>query len=188
MADDDRQTPNDREADRLRFSDVVLPYLDDAYGLARWLSGDTRDAEDITQDAMLRAFKGIQQFNGINARAWVLTIVRRACYTWIARNRPTELVALDDEGWTGIEGRLAAHVEPARTPEAEAIGNERRCALTAAVRSLPPPFREVIVLREIHDLSYKEIADILDVDIGTVMSRLARARQALLAAAGEIGR
>jgi RNA polymerase sigma-70 factor (ECF subfamily) len=156
-----------------RFEAIALPHMDAAFNLARWLTRNDHDAEDVVQEAYLRAFKFVDGYRGGDARAWILTIVRRSCFTWLAHNRPFELVAEDEQ-------RLAA-MPDTETPDPEAQLLQRLDAttLTTFVEILPPLFREVLVLREIEELSYKEIAEILDVPIGTVMSRLARARERL---------
>ncbi len=161
------------ERERLKtFEQTVLPHLDAAYNLARWLAGNDPDAQDVAQEACLRAFKFFGTFRGENPRAWLLTIVRNTYYNWLKKNRPPEIAgALDDE---------ALMVEDMAT-NAEAIN--LRLADAAAVRraiaGLPVEFREIVVLREMEGFSYKEIADLSDVPIGTVMSRLARARKQL---------
>jgi RNA polymerase sigma-70 factor (ECF subfamily) len=161
------------ERERLKtFEQTVLPHLDAAYNLARWLAGNDPDAQDVAQEACLRAFKFFGTFRGENPRAWLLTIVRNTYYNWLKKNRPPEIAgALDDE---------ALMVEDTAT-NAEAIN--LRLADAAAVRraiaELPVEFREIVVLREMEGFSYKEIADLSDVPIGTVMSRLARARKQL---------
>jgi RNA polymerase sigma factor (sigma-70 family) len=164
--------------DHMRFKNVVLPHLDDAYGLARWLTGNRTDAEDVVQEACLRAFHGIGSFSNGNSRAWLLTIVRNAAYSWLLKNRPAAVVMVED-----IEG-----VELARpsdldieTPETALIAKTDARLLEAAIAALPAPFRETLVLRDVHGLSYREIAEVIGAPAGTVMSRLARARCALIA-------
>lgn len=157
------------------FERLVLVHLDAGYNLARWLAHDARDAEDVVQDACLRAMKYIGSIHGEDGRAWFLTIVRRAFYDWLARNRPA-LMVRDDE--SAIEGLP----DDADNPEQALVRKTERLALAEAVAALPLPFREVIVLRELEELSYKEIARITDVPIGTVMSRLSRGRRLLQAA------
>jgi RNA polymerase sigma factor (sigma-70 family) len=152
-----------------RFEELVLPHVDAAYNLARWLTRDVHDAEDVVQDACVRALKYVGSVHGGDARAWFLTIVRHAFYDWLGRNRPAEL-AYDDG--TGID----AAVDHAADPEASAIRNGEMRALAGAVAALPLQYREVLILRELEELSYKEIARVVDIPIGTVMSRLARAR------------
>src|ERR1700751_652042 len=169
------------EDDQARFASVVLPHLADAYALARWLTGDRADAEDVVQEAGLRAFRGIGGFAGINARAWVLTIVRHAAYTWLGKNRSASLVMVDDlEALEQKQSRPGAAFEQARqTPEGELIGKADPRRLEAAMAELPVPFRETLVLRDVQGLDYREISEVTKVPIGTVMSRLARARRRL---------
>ncbi len=165
---------------RQLFASVVLPHLDSAYRLARGLAGGAADAEDIVQDACLRALKGIDGYAGGSARAWFLTITRNAAFTHLARKRPSSvLLASNSE-----EAELAMEAAADDAPDAEAglIAQADAATLDAALDGLPPPFREIIVLREYNDLSYREIADITKTPIGTVMSRLARARALLLRA------
>jgi RNA polymerase sigma-70 factor (ECF subfamily) len=162
---------------------VVLPHLGDAFALARWLTGDRTDAEDVVQDACLRALRGIGGFSGGNSRAWVLTIVRHTAYTWLGKNRPAALVVTDD--LEAVEraafSRGGGGVEAAdETPEAALIAKADAARLEAAIQKLLPPFRETLVLRDLQGLDYKEIAKVTGVPIGTVMSRLARARQRLM--------
>ena len=154
------------------FESLVLVHLDAGYNLARWLTHDARDAEDVVQDACLRAMKYMGSMHGEDGRAWFLTIVRRAFYDWLARNRPA-LLLRDDES------TLDAVADEAGDPEQALVRKTERLALAEAVAALPLPFREVIVLRELEELSYKEIARIADLPIGTVMSRLSRARRLL---------
>src|SRR5262245_3571061 len=157
---------------RLRFEDVVLPHLHAAYNLARWLTRNDQDAEDVVQEAYLRAWKFFGSFHGGASRPWLLTIVRRTCYTWLQHNRAhAEVTAFDDE-------RHSVASEEAK-PEALLLHRVDAQELRHALEALPVEFREVIILRELEDCSYKEIAAITDVSLGTVMSRLARARQRL---------
>ena len=168
------------DTNRKLFAEVVLPNLDGAYRLARGLTGGAADAEDVVQDACLRALKGIGGYAGGDARAWFLTIARNAAYTHMARKRPASVLLTSNSE----EAELAFEAAADEAPSAEAgmIARADAAALDAALDNLPPPFREIIVLREFNDLSYKEIAEIVKTPIGTVMSRLARAR-ALLARA-----
>ena len=170
------------EDDQARFARVVLPHLADAYALARWLTGDRADAEDVVQEACLRAFRGIGGFAGVNARAWVLTIVRHAAYTWLGKNRSASLVMVDDlEAVEQKQARAGAAFEQAtQTPEAELIAKADARRLEAAIAELPVPFRETLVLRDVQGLDYREISEVTKVPIGTVMSRLARARRRLI--------
>lgn len=168
-----------------RFREVVLPYLADALALARWLTGSSQDAEDVVQEACLRALSGIHTFDGRNARAWVLTIVRNTGLTWLAKHRPNSLVSVGDmDAIEVVMQSEAGLVQPGPTPEDELIRKADSAAIEAAITALPHVFREVVVLRDINGLSYKEIATMLAVPIGTVMSRLARARALLIAAVG----
>jgi RNA polymerase sigma-70 factor (ECF subfamily) len=169
----------DDPTDQTRFAEVFLPHLVDAYRLARWLAGSGADAEDIVQEASLRAFKSIRSFAGGNARSWVLTIVRNTSYTWLAKNRPRAVVLTEDLDQPTRE-RVDLAGEEVPTPEAALIAKIEAEEVRRAVASLPPPFREVLVLREIHDLDYRTIAEIIQAPIGTVMSRLARARKLAL--------
>ena len=156
-----------------RFEELVLPHLDAAYNLARWLARDAHDADDVVQDACVRALKYLGSLHGSNARAWFLTIVRHAFYDWLGRNRPSEIV--DDDG-AAIDNAID---HAAGTPEQLALRNDQRRALSDEIAALPLRYREVLVLRELEELSYKEIARVADIPIGTVMSRLARARALL---------
>ena len=156
-----------------RFKSVVLPHLDDAYALARWLTGSRADSEDVVQDACLRALRGIGGFSHGNARAWVLTIVRHTTYSWLRKNRPAAVALVED--FEAIE-RIQPTALDGETPEAALITQEDGTLLETAIAALPAPLRETLVLREIQGLSYHEIAEVTAVSIGTVMSRLARAR------------
>ena len=161
------------ESERLKlFEQTVLPHLDAAYNLARWLTGNDHDAQDVAQEASLRAFKFFGSFRGENARAWLLSIVRNTFYTWLRKNRPPEKTIDIDDGTLEIED-VSANVEAASPHFADAD------AVRRAIAELPVEFREIVILREMEGLSYKEIADVADVPIGTVMSRLARARKLL---------
>lgn len=176
----------DGGSDKARFASVVLPHLADAFALARWISGSRADAEDITQEACLRAFRAVQTFRGESPRAWVLTIVRNTAYSWLAKNRNVKFVSVEDldvDGRTEVElgGSLA---ESAVTPESRLITQADASDLEHAIASLPDPFREIVVLRDIQGLSYHEIATVSGLAIGTVMSRLARGRRRLLQALG----
>jgi len=168
-------TGSERDA---RFASVVLPHLADAYALARWLTGNSADAEDVVQDACLHAFRGIGNFSNGNARAWVLTIVRRTAYTWLGKNRPAALVLVEDV--EGV-GRAQSGEPDVETPETALIAKADAGLLEAAIAALPAPFRETLVLRDLQGLAYREIAGVTEVPVGTVMSRLARARQRLIA-------
>ena len=159
------------------FTAVVMPHLDDAYALARWLSGNSADSEDIVQEACVRALRGLDRYAGGSARAWLLAITRNTTFTWLARNRPKALVMTED-----IENLAPA--DAAVTPEEALIAKAGAAAIELAIAALPPPFKETLVLRDINGLSYRDIAEITGVPLGTVMSRLARARGLLMAALG----
>jgi RNA polymerase sigma-70 factor (ECF subfamily) len=165
--------------DQVRFEQLVLPHVDAAFNLARWILRRREDAEDVAQEAMLRAWRFFLGFHGGDARAWLLQIVRNTCYTWLEKNRPMELsVEFDEE----------LHLESCATPETIAIAGDERECLTRALETLPPRFREVIVLRELEGYSYKEIAAIASIPIGTVMSSLSRARRHLCSALAKYDR
>ena len=159
-----------------RFEAEVLPYLDAAYSLARWLVRDEHVAEDVVQDAYLRAFRYFGSFRGGDARPWLLGIVRNVCYSWFAQQKRTlEFeVDLDDAEAPSLDGEARV-----QTPETLLVQKVERAQVTAAITSLPIAFREVLVLREIEELSYDDIARVLEIPKGTVMSRLSRARRLL---------
>lgn len=168
-----------------RFGEVVLPHLGDALTLARWLTGNAADAEDVVQEACVKAHAGISGYAGGNARAWLLTIVRNTAYTWMSRNRPRGMLAVGDLG--DLDQMAAAHgtsLPDEDGPEASLIARADTAALEVAIAALPQPFRETLVLRDINGLSYREIAAMLGVPMGTVMSRLARARSLLVSKLG----
>jgi RNA polymerase sigma factor (sigma-70 family) len=169
----------DDSSDQARFAEVFLPHLVDAFRLARWIAGSRADAEDIVQEASMRAFKNIRGFSGGDPRAWVLTIVRNTSYSWLTKNRPKVLVLSDD---LDQRTRETIEQEDPQTPETALIAKLDAQQVRKAMASLPVPFREVLVLREIHDLDYRTIAEVAALPIGTVMSRLARARSMLAAA------
>jgi RNA polymerase sigma-70 factor, ECF subfamily len=154
------------------FEAIVLPQMGAAYNLARWLTRNDHDAEDVVQEACLRAFRFFDGFRGGDVRAWLLTIVRNTYYTWLSSNRLRDLsTPFEDEAWE-LES-------DAPNPELNAIQTSERDRLEQAIEELPAEFREVLVLRELEEMSYKEISDISGIPIGTVMSRLARARRRL---------
>jgi len=152
-----------------KFERLVLPHLDAAYNLARWLTRNDHDAEDVVQEAVLRAYRYFDGLRG-EAKPWLLAIVRNSCLTWLQVNRPAELAPLDEH-----DTRLDQLDE--NTPETQAARAVDRRMLNEAIAVLSAQFREVLVLRELEDLSYKEIARIAAIPVGTVMSRLARARR-----------
>lgn len=171
--------------ERQRFSEAVLPYVDDALSLARWLTGNAADAEDVVQEACLRAFGAIASIQNANARAWLLAIVRNTAFSWMAKNRPKSIVTTDDAGLFEQAGLEMA--EPQASPEAMLIKKADAAQLHNAIAALPLAYREVLVLREIEDLSYREISKVLSIPVGTVMSRLARARSSLIQRIGMAG-
>jgi RNA polymerase sigma-70 factor, ECF subfamily len=162
------------ETESVRFEEAILQHLDAAYNLARWLVRGKGDAEDLVQESCLNAWKGFSSFRGGNIRSWLLAIVRNTCYSWLRSNRRQDLAVEFDEG---------SHTPENETPDAEGllIAEASREMLARALEELPAEFREALVLRELEGLSYKEIGDVAGVPVGTVMSRLARARARLAA-------
>lgn len=154
------------------FEEAVLPHLDAAYNLARWLTRNDQDAQDAVQEACLRAFRFFPSFHGGNARAWLMKIVRNACYTWLHANRPLQEAAEFDENLTSPDS-----CPP--NPEEALFRDDSSALVRKALENLPPNFREVLVLREIEGMSYKEIAHITGIPAGTVMSSLSRGRDRL---------
>src|SRR4051812_15072689 len=163
------------EADR--FEALIVPHLDAAYTLARYMLRDEHDAQDAVQDAALRAFRYFASYRDGDPRAWFLAIVRNCCLTWRQR-KPA--ISLDDS----ISEEMSHTLYDPTETDASAIKHSQQAVITRAVQSLPPEFREVIVLREIQDLPYAEISQVTGVPIGTVMSRLSRARKRLAAILG----
>ena len=161
------------------FEAVVLPHMRAGYNLARWLLRNDQDAEDATQEAIVRAFRFVDGFNGDNPRAWLLTVVRNSAYTFLQQNRARELGTEFDEV---LHGEPASNGRTSETPEVLVLRSAQQRLLNEAVDALPVEFREVFVLREMEGPSYKEIADMARIPIGTVMSRLSRARRQLQAA------
>ncbi len=159
--------------ERVRFEQLVLPHLNGAANLARWLLRNPADAEDVTQEAMLRAYRFFDQFRGTDARAWLLQIVRNTCYSWLEKHRVMELRELVSEF------DEAAFEHPSPNAELLAMQASDRESLSRALEALPARAREVIVLRELEECSYKEIAEITGIPMGTVMSTLSRARRRL---------
>jgi RNA polymerase sigma-70 factor (ECF subfamily) len=154
------------------FEQAVLPHLDAAYNLARWLTRNEQDAEDVVQEAFLRAFRFFAGFRGGDARAWLMRIVRNTCYTWLHANRPLQDAAEFDESFLRPDSQ-------ARNPEEVALQNDNCSLLRKALEKLPPNFREVLILRELEGMSYIEIANITGMPAGTVMSSLSRGRNHL---------
>ena len=173
--------------ERAAFDEVFLPHLPEAYRLAQWLAGNASDAEDIVQEAALRAYRGIRNFGAVNARAWSLTIVRNTAFSWLTKNRPRTVVFMNDlsaaqQQELEHEGPHGTRIE---TPEEIAVFKADAEQVQKALAQLPVQFREVIVLREINQMNYRDIAEITNVPIGTVMSRLSRGRQLLMAVLGD---
>ena len=173
--------------DRAAFDEVFLPHMAEAYRLAQWLTGNAYDAEDVVQDAALRAFRGIKSFGAVNARAWSLTIVRNTAYSWLRKNKLKAVAFTDDlspaeQQELEHEGLHGTRVE---TPEEIALFKADAEEVQRALAQLPAQFREVVVLREMNQLNYRDIAEITNVPIGTVMSRLSRGRQLLIALLGD---
>ena len=165
-----------------RFTAMVLPHLDAAYNLARWMTRNSHDAQDVVNESLLRALKYFGGFRGTDARAWLLTVVRNTCYTWLKVNRPAEVVRTYDENRhdaNECDAEVAACDTPAPGPEELWLQRADTELLNQTIADLPLEFREILILRELEELSYKEIARIADIPIGTVMSRLSRARKLL---------
>jgi RNA polymerase sigma-70 factor (ECF subfamily) len=160
------------QSSAVRFEETVLPHLRAAYNLARWLVRNDQDAEDVVQEAYLRAFKFFGGYRGGESRTWLLTIVRNTCYSWLQRNRARELT-------DSIEETPEEATVDFANPELRLVQDADAQMVRAALAELPLEFREVMVMREMEELSYKEIATIADLPIGTVMSRLARGRKRL---------
>ena len=156
----------------IRFEEIALPHLSAAYNLARWLVHNQHDAEDLVQEAYLRAFKFFGGYYGGDSRAWLLTIVRNTCYTWLQQNRVLRLA-------DPIEDKLDEVGLDFADPEILLLQSVDAQIVRQSLQELPVEFREIVVMREMEGLSYKEIADIVDIPIGTVMSRLARGRKRL---------
>ena len=169
------------ERQRQRFAEVVLPHLDAALSLARWLTGSLADAEDVVQEASIRAFGAIDSFRDGSSRAWVLTIVRNTAFSWLRKNRLKALVVTDDDSVFEAASFSNDGRSTQQSPEALLIAKADADSLNAAITALPLKFKEVLVLREVDDLSYREIAQVVSLPIGTVMSRLSRARKLLIA-------
>jgi RNA polymerase sigma-70 factor (ECF subfamily) len=170
---------------RARFAQIVLPHLSEGFALARWIAGNRPDAEDILQEASLRAFRAIGDRRDGSVRAWWLTIVRNSAYTWLRRNRPALLVGV---AYIEAVERAQTPDNDPETPETTLIAQADAAQLEAAIATLPAPFRETLILRDLQGLDYREIAEVTAVPIGTVMSRLARARTRLIALLQGTGR
>ena len=164
-----------------RFELLAMPHLDAAHNLARWLTHNDHDAQDVVQEALVRAMRYMSGFRGENARPWLLQIVRHSCFSWLKENRPTERRLLDDDDDDALREVAAPAADE---PHSVAMLKADRLQVDRATAALPVAYREVLVLRELEGLSYKEIAAVARIPIGTVMSRLARARERLLAILG----
>jgi len=169
----------DASSRRARFEREVLPHLDAAYNLARWLLRSEQDAEDVTQDSMLRAYRFFDGFRGANAKAWLLAIVRNASYSWLARKRLSASVIGADASPRLDDADPTEAAATEETPESLLSTKVELAVLQGSLDELPVEYREVLVLRELEELSYKEISAAADIPLGTVMSRLARARALL---------
>jgi RNA polymerase sigma factor (sigma-70 family) len=172
-----------RDDNHARFSKLVLPHLADAYALAYRITGSHADADDALQEACLRAFRAVGDVADNSARPWMMTIMRNTAYTWIRKNRPTVVFGVDD-----LEGVEVAQAEPGEADSEKTV--IAKSDVETIIAALPDPFREMVILRDIHGLSYREISERTKVPIGTVMSRLARARSrfAAIVANGEARR
>jgi RNA polymerase sigma-70 factor (ECF subfamily) len=167
-----------------RFERVAMPHLDAAYNLARWLTQDDHDAEDVVQEALVRAMRYIDGFRGDSARAWLLQIVRNTCFTWLKENRAKNQTTLDD-----FDDAAEAIAAPeSQEPPAIAMRKADKAQIDAAIAALPVPYREVLVLRELEELPYSDIARIAEIPVGTVMSRLSRARAQIRASLTAVAR
>ena len=163
-----------------RFELLALPHLDAAFNLARWLAGNPADAEDVVQEAYLRAYRYFDAWQGGNFRVWLLTIVRNSFFTWARENRSSRLVFQPDApAGEAADADATAWGAPPRDPEALLLDRIDSQTLSRLMQRLPAEYREVLLLREVEDLAYKDIAAVIGTPIGTVMSRLARARSAL---------
>lgn len=166
------------EEDQARFAAIVLPHMAQAYRLARWITGNPTDAQDVVQEAAARAFRSIGSFAGVSPASWTLAIVRNTANSWLRKHRR--------EAPSSEAEELAEKIDPMETPEVLLLRKANVETVRRAVAALPAHYREVIVLREIDELDYREIARIVDAPIGTVMSRLARARRLLMRALGDL--
>lgn len=161
-----------------RFEGLMVPHLDSAFNLARYITGNSDDAYDIVQDAYLRAYQSFDRYRDDNSKAWMLTIVRNACYTFLSRNKKLSM-SFDDENYYMDESLYPDHNSNNNGLDCELEIKEDQRSAQNAIESLPTEFREVIVLRELEELSYQEIANVMNIPAGTVMSRLSRGRDYL---------
>ena len=167
------------EIERARFARLVLPHLDAAFSLARWLTRDPAQAEEAVQEAYLRAFRFFGSFRGEDARPWILGVVRNACYRLLRRDKAAASMPFDEEAHGEDSAAAGTVVRFPVDPEAAAIARAEREMLLRCLGGLPAEYREALVLRELHGCSYREIAAIAEVPVGTVMSRLSRGRRLL---------
>lgn len=171
----------EQDAAAARFRQIVVPHLADALALARWLTGSPTDAEDVVQEAAMRALGAVAAYRGGSPRAWLLAITRNTAFSWLARQRSGKLVMVGDLADIDslAQGTAAGGADPRPSAEAALIRRADHAAVAAALARLALPMREVVVLRDINGCSYQEIAEVLDLPLGTVMSRLARGRRQL---------
>jgi len=169
-----------KDDQRRRFELLALPHLDAAYNLARWLTGSVADAEDVVQEAYLRAYRFFDTFRGDNIRVWLLTIVRNSFHTWVKENRSPRLGFMAElPEPDSAEDERVLWGSPQADPETLLLRDIDHATVGRLMQRLPAAYREVLLLREVEELSYREIADITGTPVGTVMSRLSRAREAL---------
>jgi len=172
-------TPPAEESKVARFTRVALPYLEDAYRLACWLLRDDQDAKDAVQEAYLLAYQSLDALRGENARGWILAIVRNTCFSTLRKRKMIGPEQPFDEDTHSLDEAGLTVGQPENNPETLVLRKVTQDRIAQGIRSLPIKLREVLVLREIADMSYLEIAQIADIPVGTVMSRLARARDLL---------
>jgi RNA polymerase sigma-70 factor (ECF subfamily) len=162
-----------------QFEDMFLPYLDACFNLARYMCGNNYDAEDVVQEVYIRAFRAFSDFNNDNSRAWILTITRNACFSWLRKNNMNQNISLDDDNCHIDLDSMLMSADENQSPEQLLVCKHTQLLVRKSIQLLPINFREILVLRELEELSYEEISVILDLPKGTVMSRLARARKKL---------
>lgn len=167
------------------FDELVSPHLGDALALARWLTGSLHDAEDVVQEACIRALAALNSYEGRGAKPWLLAIVRNTCFTWLSKNRLKDIVLVGT--MSDVDEVQGTEREVAPSPEAALIRKADIAAVQSALQAVAHPFREILILRDVNELTYKEIASMLDIPIGTVMSRLARGRALLAAQLTKVG-